>query len=117
MLTPFHAQPKRKSAPKRQKKGILRGSTHKVDDAIRTHPRYLVSCVLADRADARAGVSDEDFSAWLNDCSGILFESGRPKIGEAQALGSVGSRMDAAMLTPSMILLEPFEGLGASSPF
>ena len=42
LLTLFHAQPKRKSAPKRQKKGILRGSTHKVDDAIRTYLRLLL---------------------------------------------------------------------------
>jgi hypothetical protein len=42
-------QPKRKPAAKRQKKGILRGSTHKVDDAIRTHPSHLAAQAASTR--------------------------------------------------------------------
>ena len=112
------SQPKRKSAPKRQKKGILRGATQKVDDAIRTRPGLrLHASAAADQAPAlaRAGVSDEEFSSWLRDCSDILCEGNRPQIGDAQPLGRLGPRLDLAMHTPSMILLEPFdlEGLGA----
>jgi hypothetical protein len=71
---------------------------------------------VTDCALIHAGVSDEDFCVWLQDCSDIVLEAGRPKIGDAQvSLGRLGPRLDLAMQTPSMILLEPFEGLGACS--
>ena len=60
-----------------------------------------------DAAVAHAGVSDEDFTIWLNDCSDLLCVGGRPKIGDVQALDKLGARLDLAMQTPSMILLEP----------
>ena len=58
-------------------------------------------------------MGDEDFSSWLQDCDDLLCDGGRPKVGEAQVLGRLGPRLDVAFTTPSMILLEPFEGLGA----
>lgn len=108
-------QPKRKSAPKRQKKGILRGTTLKVDDAIRTSlaPAFLTRLRRWLSASAHAGINDEEYAGWMRDPRDILYEGSRPKIGDAEEPSRLGTRLDAAMQTPAMILLEPFEGLGA----
>ena len=89
-----------------------------VDQSRRRRQYASQLAVASPNADTRfhhADVGDQEFASWLQDCSDILYEGSRPKFGDAVVLGRLGARLDLAMQTPSMIVLEPFEGLGALS--